>query len=819
MVSEILKKPAPEKGNKLKQIVKKLKKMRAAEINFRVRKKVFQEIDFLRYSIQKNSGSRYNPKLKSILNIGKFDKNKLTDYFPNTTYIKFFSLDSTQDSNIKSFLNIFPNAKQNIIDDANKILQNKFYFLGSHFELQDPVAWTCDPQSGKPFDQNFFTKVEIFNSEEIQADVKYVWELNRHQFFIELAKAYYLTGEEKYAEKFYALFESWVEANPYKTGVNWTSALETAVRIYAWTWSYYFTRHASIWTEERIEKFLIHLYRQAAFTEENLSYYFSPYNHLIGEIAALSFLGTAFPQYKSSKRWQEKYWQMMESELEKQFYPDGLSVEQATYYHHFTVGFYIQNALLRKMNDLPVSQKTWNYFEHALEISMNLTKPDGTLPMIGDIDSARSIYFYQPQKQWDLRTFLCMGAVLFGRHDMKKIGGVFSEDAFWLFGTNGKKTFDSLQTRSPQYTSRSFEKSGYFIMRDGWEKNSNYMNIDCGEIADGLFKDDTSSVAHGHGDILSFDLCVNGKSIIGDPGFYTYNGVLEWHRYFRSTRGHNTIEIDGFGQGKHEGRMGWSQVSSPHLNQWLTNSEFDFFDGQTDRFAEIEISCFHRRRIFFLKNKFWFILDEVIGEKTKDEHDIKSYLHFTPGEVKIDNKNNRILCRQFTDVISDLYLTCTESFEINFENASRLENPASGWYCSGYGVREPASVVSISSKTKLPFQVAMFVAAEDLFGNNFKFSTNDKNKNENQFFYRIGNAHQEYLFFAGNEKLTVSESVEILTNASFIVVEIINNNWKNIYMVNVSKVKINDRYIFNEIQKIAELKIINSNGKTQIVIP
>ena len=49
---------------------------------------------------------------------------------------------------------------------------------------------------------------------------------------------------------------------------------------------------------------------------------------------------------------------------------------------------------------------------------------------------------------------------------------------------------------------------------------------------------------HGHNDILSFELFLNKKPFIVDPGSYLYSGDFEAHDRFRSTRAHNGVEID-----------------------------------------------------------------------------------------------------------------------------------------------------------------------------------------------------------------------------------------------------------------------------------
>ena len=429
------------------------------------------------------------------------------------------------------------------------------------------------------------------------------------------------------------VFELGLRQHLINLGINNTSVLEHAVRIYSWTWAYFFTKESSVWTDERRELLAKGFLLQGLMTEENLSYYYSPYNHLIGELAALAFLGTVYSKSRHTEIWRDRCWQEMEKQLQIQFHPDGFTVEQASYYHHFTVGFYLMGALLRQQNGLSVSSEVFQTMERALEFSMNLTRPDGQLPMLGDIDSARSIYFYRPETMWNLRPFLALGAVLFKRPDMKFVGGESFEEVLWLLGTDGIKTFEELPSEKPSHGSYCFDQSGYYIMRDGWESKDSYCCFDCGEIAHGVFKDSTPSAAHGHGDILSFELCIDGQPLIIDPGFYTYFGPLEWHRYFRSTRGHSTIEVNNAGQASHESRIAWSNVSSPKLEHWISTDEIDFVSGGIDRFANLNKDVIHRRSIFFWKGSYFLVMDEITGEGGNEQFQIESSLHFVPGEL------------------------------------------------------------------------------------------------------------------------------------------------------------------------------------------
>ena len=57
-----------------------------------------------------------------------------------------------------------------------------------------------------------------------------------------------------------------------------------------------------------------------------------------------------------------------------------------------------------------------------------------------------------------------------------------------------------------------------------------------------------SIAAHAHADALSVELRCGGVDVLADPGCYCYHGEPAWRRYFRSTLGHNTLELDGTDQ-------------------------------------------------------------------------------------------------------------------------------------------------------------------------------------------------------------------------------------------------------------------------------
>src|SRR6476659_5626178 len=134
-------------------------------------------------------------------------------------------------------------------------------------------------------------------------DHKIIWELNRHQYWLQLARAYWLTGDSRYAQAIVNQMDSWLEGNPPLTGINWASMLEIGFRAISWTTAIHFLARTG--GPFPMARCLFALERQLTHVEQHLSYYFSPNTHLTGEALALYVVGTALPELAASARWIE----------------------------------------------------------------------------------------------------------------------------------------------------------------------------------------------------------------------------------------------------------------------------------------------------------------------------------------------------------------------------------------------------------------------------------------------------------------------------------------------------------------------------------
>src|SRR5262249_206166 len=179
-----------------------------------------------------------------------------------------------------------------VIDRAQRILEGRFDLLGfSDLSFGSPVDWRFEPLARVYAPLVHWSRINFLDP-HVAGDKNIACEFNRHQFFETLGRAYWRTGDERFAEGFVRYVSEWMNANPPKLGVNWASNLEVAFRVLSWLWALYFFKYSVSLTSRVFLQLSKFLYLHARHLETYLSTYFSPNTHLTGEALGLFYLGT-----------------------------------------------------------------------------------------------------------------------------------------------------------------------------------------------------------------------------------------------------------------------------------------------------------------------------------------------------------------------------------------------------------------------------------------------------------------------------------------------------------------------------------------------
>lgn len=451
---------------------------------------------------------------------------------------------------------------------AERILRLELISTSTPHQFQGEVDWFANP---------------TYNQYR-----EWTWQLSRHPEWAILAERYRETGDERYAECFVRLFQSWVrqavvpENAPGEATLCWRT-IEAGIRMGgSWQWA------------------LHSFYRSPHFTDDVLTdWYKSVWEHgwrlrnfhrtgnwLIMEMNGLAQIGILYPQFRDAPAWKEYAFDRLVRELDAQVYPDGFQVELSTGYHQVVIQNYQWLMDVCNAYEEPVPEAFYRGLERMHEANIRMMMPDGRLPDVNDG----------------------------GWHDvarlMERAVAAYPEreEFRWAY-SRGR------EGHPPEETSVAFPYAGYYVMRTGWEPDAVWVLFDGGPFGYG----------HQHEDKLNVLLHGYGRLLLTEGGNYAYDDS-EMRRYVLSTRAHNTIRVDGKDQNR---RVNYRREDLDPTalagGRFLTTDNYDLAEAEYDEGygPEASLRVTHRRRLILVKRganglgPFLLVIDRLHPKDTE----------------------------------------------------------------------------------------------------------------------------------------------------------------------------------------------------------
>ena len=448
---------------------------------------------------------------------------------------------------------------------AEEIRNRHIPLFDFKLEFDSPTRWRRDALTGRETPPHYFRRIHYLNADEA-GDHKIIWELNRHQHLVVLAQA----GDEASLKTLFSELESWFLQNPFQRGINWASALEVAFRALSWIQIYQLAgKHMSA---ELRREFLQNLYRHGLHLEANLSIYFSPNTHLLGEAVALHALGALFPDFPCAARWVKTGRHWVSHEYLRQVRTDGSHFEQSSYYHVYALDMFLFHAGLAG-----TSAEERTILDRMTGFLEALMGPNGELPFLGDDDGGRLFHPYGSRA---------------------------------LFARDTLRAANTFLGRVPgERGSRLFRDAGIAVMESG----DRHILIDAGSFGPGR-------AGHSHSDTMNLVVRSGGDWLLIDSGTFTYVGDPSWREYFRGSGAHNTVRVGGRDQAVPGGPFWWQDLPRVRILEWSTSEARDVL------FAECAYGDFvHRRRVVFEKPGRLLVTDDIDGPAS--EHLVEQFWH------------------------------------------------------------------------------------------------------------------------------------------------------------------------------------------------
>ncbi len=575
---------------------------------------------------------------------------------------------------------IFPDAPVDAASRADRIVAGQYDLLGyrnlaSLRNSHDLPDWHLDPVRNRRAPQAFWSTVPYLDPG--CGDHKIIWELNRHQHWLALGRAYWLTSDARYRNRFVEELSSWLAANPPLIGINWASMLELGFRSISWMWALNFfvdttTADDTPWTVD----LLLGLDRQLTHVEHNLSHYFSPNTHLLGEALALYVAGRSVPELASSDRWTAVGRSVLIAQAARQVCADGGHCERSTHYHRYALDFYSLALAVARATADPIAAAFERTVSRLAAAARLLADDGGRPPHLGDDDGGLLLPIAGREAD-DWRDSLAIAAALTGDESLR-IDGT-AEEELWMLHTL------AAATRASSPRSGALPDTGYYISRSDSQL---HVVIDGGPHG-------YRNAGHAHADALAVTASLAGHPMVIDPGTACYTIDEAVRDRFRTTQAHNTLTLDNRSQSLPAAPFQWATTADGTTHRWRSTNAFDYFDGSHFGYAPLV----HRRRVFVLHGELMVVADHIAHQGDGARH-VQAAVHW-----HIDPRWTIDIRHRAAAISIDTHTVNLAVPEGRIERFEADSAAGLGWHSPVYGRVEPATTIRVTRAGAAPFWI------------------------------------------------------------------------------------------------------------------
>jgi len=572
--------------------------------------------------------------------------------------------------------------RQRLLVKADQIASYRLSFLGLKDQyLGKEINWNYEYKTGKNSPMKFSPAIDYRNL-NVTGDCKFLWEPNRHHHLVVLGRAYRASGDVRYARAAVKQLESWLQQNPFGIGMNWRSPLELGLRLINWVWTIDLIYDSGLIEGVFKNRLLDVIDRHIWEIDRKYSVGSSANNHLIGEAAGVFIASSYFPSLKNAARWQVRSRKILLEQIICQTHPDGGTREQAIGYHLFALQFFLISGLMARKVGQDFTDEYWSHLEKMFEFIGVLSEGGTELPMFGDADEGYVLDLGGDPR--NVRVWLSIGAILYGRSDFKRWAQAYAELCRWLLGRSSRDQFDAIgiPVGDDHLSSRDFPDTGCYLLQSSNRDENCHISVifDCGEHG---FK---SIAAHAHADALSFVLRAFGRDVLVDPGTYDYFSYPKWREYFRSTRAHNTVVIDGRDQSEMLGLFLWGRRAKARCLSWQPSEVGGRVIGEHDGYTYLKDPVTHRRSLDLDgRARRLIVRDDIIACA---KHEIEISFHLAEHCVVNPAGGNCYLVDVGLGTI-----TIELDPHLKVEEFKGSEDPICGWISRGYHRKEASTTL------------------------------------------------------------------------------------------------------------------------------
>ena len=587
-------------------------------------------------------------------------------------------------------------ARQRLLTTADDLMDGHAEYFGVRRDDLVAPDWSFDPKTGRRAPADRYAFDISYRDENVVGDIKQLWEPSRHQHLTVLAAAYAVTGDDRYAHRVADHLKSWWAAHPPMHGVHWVSGIELGIRVLSWVWVRRLLEGwpgaAGLFEGNPVAVHQIRMHQRwlADFPSRGSS----ANNHVIAELAGQLAAACAFDWFPESPGWRAGALGELDRQLRHNTFASGMNRELATEYHGLVLELGLAAAAEATASGTPPPDTTWRVLLRMTDALAAILDTALRPPRQGDSDDGRGLVVDgQATDRW--ASLLATGDALFGRCDWWPPVPAGDLRTVLLAALIGRPELPDVR---PAARPAHLADAGMTILRSGGAPGSALSEIWC--RCDGGPHGFLAIAAHAHADALSVEVRVDGVDVLADPGCYCYHGEPPWRAYFRSTRGHNTLELDGVDQSRSGGPFMWTRHAASRVlvapaarggsDSAVADEVFRWL-GEHDGYGRRDLRVTHRRAVeLHAGRRSLQITDSVISSAT---HPVRLHFHLGP-TVEVELAGVQAALRwpaRSGDGTHTAELALPAELDWTVHRGET--DPPLGWYSPGFGVRVPAGVL------------------------------------------------------------------------------------------------------------------------------
>lgn len=501
-------------------------------------------------------------------------------------------------------------------------------------------------------------------------------QLNRFFCFPALASALRATGDSRYAQAARDYLEEWINFHPAgPTGFALSphdNILNLGIRLGDSNFPGWLGTLTSFATADAFDDaFLAKVVKSAADQLDLMARKPAPaINWRIANADCLIASSLRIPHHPYAARWREIGLRILNDSFHRQVLADGAHSERNPGYHHWMLSVFHRYLRLGEAKPELRIAVTKDAVARMYDYGVATLRPNNTLCAIHDCQGSRITPAPEDAKYYNIRKGF--SDLASDRADFRRHAGL---------------------SDTPAPLSAFFPQAGQHFSRTSWSEDATYFTFDA-TLWGG---------AHCHLSRNAIQLHAHGKTLLCDLGWLTYESSDPAAAHGRSTRAHNTLNLNGWNQCPTDPSRTIVHASKPGEPGYdLVRSDYEggYWEGKLnwsfDRLAN-GVWASHCRVALFVHDLGVLVIDSMYREPASEKDDappsMEANWQLCEGSAAVDPANARAFTTHDRDNLMLLFPVMPPGSTLSLHSGER--DPLRGWLPVGAGLT-PAPQICVN---------------------------------------------------------------------------------------------------------------------------